>query len=397
MQFTINGLTFGTFIPRLPEIQQRVDVSVGALGWILALGTAASVVSSLRTGAVLSRFRTRDVLVTSASLSTLALVGIGVAQHPAVLVASLMLFAANDVFADVSMNMFGSDLSARRHAPVMNRLHGMWSLGTMLGGFVTALMVRWGVAVPVHLGVTAVLLVVAIVFVRSNLPADLADPVEASDGRDARVAAPVGVVDPPPRSNASVMSAGRVRVTVALGVGGFAAIALEIVSTDWATFRLGRDLGAADGVAVAGFVAFTVGMMVGRFGGDSIQVRVGRLRMTDLAGSCAVLGASLATLVASVPVALCGLAILGLGTSVLFPQLYDAAAKAPGRRGDGFTALLIGQRIGTTVLPVIVASLADTARLDFGGAMALLLLPAALVVLAGGRTVVRLAPTERTR
>jgi fucose permease len=138
-------------------------------------------------------------------------------------------------------------------------------------------------------------------------------------------------------------------------------------------------------------------MMVGRFGGDSVQVRVGRSRMTDLAGGCALVGASLATLVASVPVALCGFAVLGLGTSVLFPQLYDAAAKAPGRRGSGFTALLIGQRIGTTVLPVIVASLADTDRFDFGAAIAVLLIPTSLIVLVGGRTVVRLAPTEPTR
>ena len=39
-----------------------------------------------------------------------------------------------DVLVDVSMNMQASWLSARRHTPVMNRLHGLWSLGTVVGG-----------------------------------------------------------------------------------------------------------------------------------------------------------------------------------------------------------------------------------------------------------------------
>ena len=73
--------------------------------------------------------------------------------------------SAADGIVDVAMNLQGSWLSARRHAPVMNRLHGLWSLGAMAGGVVAAQAAALGVSLEVHLVTVAVLLATAVVFV----------------------------------------------------------------------------------------------------------------------------------------------------------------------------------------------------------------------------------------
>ena len=52
----------------------------------------------------------------------------------------LMVLLFFDIFIDVAMNVQGSALSARRHAPVMNRLHGLWSLGSVAGGVTTVVL-----------------------------------------------------------------------------------------------------------------------------------------------------------------------------------------------------------------------------------------------------------------
>ena len=64
----------------------------------------------------------------------LSLSVIGAARSPAVWLIGMFTYLFVDVLVDISMNLQGSWISARRHAPVMNRLHGLWSLGTFAGG-----------------------------------------------------------------------------------------------------------------------------------------------------------------------------------------------------------------------------------------------------------------------
>ena len=90
----------------------------------------------------------------------------------------------------------------------------------------------------------------------------------------------------------------------------------------------------------------------------------------------------LATLVDSVPVSIVGFLIGGIGTAVLFPQLYDRAARWPGRPGSGFAAMLIGQRGSAVVTPALVGVLANTDALSVGQAMAIVIIPAALAIMA---------------
>jgi fucose permease len=88
----------------------------------------------------------------------------------------------------------------------------------------------------------------------------------------------------------------------------------------------------------------------------------------------------LAALVPNVAVSIVGFLIAGLGTSVLFPQLYDRAARSPGPPGSGFASMLIGQRGAALVAPLVVGWLADSDAADVGQAMAFVTLPAAIVV-----------------
>ena len=158
-------------------------------------------------------------------------------------------------------------------------------------------------------------------------------------------------------------------------------MSIEMTNSDWAAFRLGDDLDAAPGVAGMGFVIFSVAMTVGRLSGDWVQVRVGTTALLRGSSVLILIGAVLATVVASVPVSIVGFLIGGLGTAVLFPQLYDRAARWPGPPGSGFTAMLVGQRGAVVVTPAVVGGLADTEALSVGQAMAIVIIPAALAIM----------------
>jgi MFS family permease len=156
---------------------------------------------------------------------------------------------------------------------------------------------------------------------------------------------------------------------------------LEVTNGDWAAVRLNDDFAAGGSVAALGFVAFTVGMTVGRLGGDWVQVRIGRVWLIRGAAVLSGLGSALAALVPSEAVAIIGLVVAGLGASTLFPQFYDMAARRPGAAGAGFAPMVIGQRAGAIMAPLVVGTLASTDDFDIGAAMAVVTLPAAVVLL----------------
>ena len=75
---------------------------------------------------------------------------IGVARSPAPYLVAMFVYVFVDVLVDISMNLQGSWLSARRHTPVMNRFHGLWSAGTFAGGLVAAGANAPSMSLPVH-------------------------------------------------------------------------------------------------------------------------------------------------------------------------------------------------------------------------------------------------------
>ncbi len=389
LQFFANGTVYATVIPRLPDIRERVDISIGTLGLVLMLGSVASLIGSLLTARVIGRLGSRRVMIWGSIFSIGFLPVIGFSTSPIVLVVALFGLLFFDVFIDVAMNMQGSVLSARRHTPVMNRLHGLWSLGSVAGGILTVLTLRAGVSTPVHLSVVAVLLLVALLIVAPGLlrtdeapQADLRtdgvpQPVAAPDVVAAPAGSDTSTGDRPARSPHRPFGL----AALLLGLSGAMAMTIEIANGDWASFRLGEDLGARPGVAALAFLAFTSGMTIGRLGGDYVQVRVGPLTLIRMAAVIAGVGSVFATLVPSQAVSIAGFFVAGLGGSVLFPQLYDRAAKWPGPPGSGFAPMLIGQRGAGLLVPLLVGALADTATLDVGQAIAILVIPATIVVL----------------
>jgi fucose permease len=366
VQFFANGTVYATVIPRLPDIRERVDISIGALGLVLTLGSAAGLIGTLLTGRVIARFGSRRVMIYGALCSIAFLPVIGFSTGPVLLVAALFGLLFFDVFIDVAMNVQGSALSARRHTPVMNRLHGLWSLGTVSGGIITVLTLRAGVSTPVHLTSVSVVLLVALAFVAPGLLR-----------RD----------DAPELEKATAPLTARRRAfgaaSLLLAVGGAMAMTMEITNGDWASFRLGEDLDARPGIAGLAFLVFTTGMTAGRLGGDWLQVRLGAAELFRLSAVVAGIGSALATLIPSTPVSILGFLVAGLGTSVLFPQLYDRAARSPGPAGSGFASMLIGQRGAGLVAPLVVGALADTSALGVGQAMAIVTIPSAVIVFVG--------------
>jgi MFS family permease len=359
-QFFVNGAMIASFIARAPQIRDRIGVGVDEFGALLTLAAVAGLAGSALAGRIIDVASTRRVMQVGAVVMVLALPVIGAARSPAVWLAAMAVFLFVDVLVDIAMNLQGSWVSARRRAPVMNRLHGLWSIGTLAGGLGAVAANAAGLSTATHLTIVAAVMAVVLAFVARNL---LPSDAEGHGGAASTPPAP----DAPRRT--------RLAPVVLLVLAGMFAVVGEVTGSDWATFRLTDDLAAPAAAGSLAFVAVSAGMTSMRFGGDWLQLRLGRTGLHRLSVGLATTGFVVATAVPSPVVAVLGFLLVGVGVATFMPRLYDDAARLPGRRGSGLGAMTAGMRIALLATPVTVGWLAGS-HLSVGGAIAAFTLPA---------------------
>ena len=358
-QFFVNGAMTASFIARAPQIRDRIGVTIDRFGLLLTVAGAFGLLGSVLAGRIVDRFGTYRVLMTGAVVMVVALPSMGLARSPVWYLAAMMAYVFVDVLVDISMNLQGSWISARRHTPVMNRLHGTWSFGAFTGGLGAAGANAAGLTLPQHFAVVTVATAGLLVVVSRGLLR--ADEDGHDDTRDRPVVVPVG-------------RRARLVPLALLLVAGLFALVVEMTGGDWAAFRLADDFGTSAALASGAFVAFTVGMSSVRMGGDFLQSRLGRRRLHHWSLATVTVGLVLASLVPDRWVSIGGFALVGAGVATFLPMLYDDAARAPGRRGAGLGAMTAGSRIAVLATPVAVGAIAGTSW-SVGAAIAVVTLP----------------------
>ncbi len=358
VQFFVNGMLYSSIIARAPEVRDQIGVTVDEFGLLLATAGVSALVGSLLAGRIVERWATRGILTVGGAVAATALVVIGSASSPMVFVIALSVVSFADVLIDISMNLQGSWLSGRRSVPVMNRLHGLWSLGSMSGGLLAVGVAAAGVGLAPHLAGVGALILLGVAVIAPRLLA-------ADEDADRPAAA-----TPPDRAAAAW-------VLALVVLGGIFALVLEQTASDWAAFRLSDDFGASAAVASLAFVAFSFGMVCSRLGGDFAEARLGRDRLGRLTLVLATAGLVVVSFADQQAVVIAAYVAVGAGVATFLPRLYDEAAKLPGRRGAGLGAMTAGMRIAGFSAPALVGLLAGT-DLSVGQAVAIVTLPAAV-------------------
>ncbi|HET9892796.1 MAG TPA: MFS transporter, partial [Mycobacterium sp.] len=129
-------------------------------------------------------------------------------------------------------------------------------------------------------------------------------------------------------------SAGQLRILVAV----FGLIALcsaygEGSLADWGALHLRTDLHTSAGMAAAGYASFSVAMVIGRLSGTWLLTRLGRTTVLAAGGVTAAVGMLIAALVPTLPPAIVGFVLVGLGLSNQFPAAIGQAGSLAGPNG----------------------------------------------------------------
>ncbi len=158
---------------------------------------------------------------------------------------------------------------------------------------------------------------------------------------------------------------------------------------DWSGLYLQEISLAPEYLLGAGFLAFSTTMTLGRFLGDGISARIGSVKIVILGISIAMLG-YVAVLSNYTLMAITGFGLIGLGFSVIIPELFRIGGTIKGVESSQGVAFIAGTGYsGFLLAPPVLGFLADTATLELSFVTLLgssfLVLFAALFLLRKGR------------
>jgi MFS family permease len=357
--FLVNGAIFGSWAPHIPLVQERLGLGPAVLGAALLAIAVGALAAMLLSGGLIARLGSAPVTRASTLLMCLSLPLPALAPNLPALVAGLALLGLANGAMDVAMNAHGVAVENRLMRPIMSSLHGMFSLGGLIGAGLGAVLL--GILSPAAhiLGMTVLLLALAFLALRHLLP---------------------GKVDVGDASPHFVLPN---RATLALGALAFLVMMSEGAALDWSAAYLRGDLGASPSLAATGFAAFSATMALGRFGGDWLRHRLGAVTLVRGSAFLAALGLGTALLVGTPAMAVLGFACAGLGLSNTVPVLYGAAGRLPGQEpGAGIAAAATVGYTGFLAGPPLIGLAAELSSL--GTALLLVALACGLVGLFAG-------------
>jgi MFS family permease len=364
--FLVHGAVIANWVPRVPAVKAALGTSDGPLGLaMLGLGVGAAA-SLLVAGRVVARFGSRPVVRVAGVAVCASLAGPGLAGDLPLLAVTLGLVGATSGLLDVAMNAHGALVERGYGRSIMASLHGLWSVGGLLGAVTGGLAARAGWSPARHFAVAALCLgATVVVGTRRLLPAaaDAAPTVPVPAAPGAPVQGPGG-----PREDGSTPGRGSgvpwSAPLLVLGVVGFSSFFGEGSAHDWSAIYLHDVLDTSAGMAAAGFGAFSLAMAAVRFAGDRLSARFGPVRLVRASGLVAATGFGLGLLAHQPLAGVAGFALLGAGLACVVPVTFSAA----GHLGGGLAGVAISRvaaisYLATFVGPPVIGLVADLTSL----------------------------------
>lgn len=341
--FFIYSFAMGSMFPRLPDIQEAMGVGEGQLGLALIGSAAGTLISLTFAGRLLETLGYRRVLLTAIPLLAVFYALAMWAQGPLMFFLALVPVGLTVGCIEVIINIEADRVEHAIGRRIMSRAHAFWSLGFFTAGMVGAFVAQTGLSPQLHLmAMVPIILLVTLVVLGRFEPA-------------------------PHRSGASTDETphfARPTLAIMMLVGVcLSAMLMEGAGIDWSAIYMRNVFDAAPfwaGIAVATVAG---SQALARFFADGFVERyrpvlVARSLLTVLGFGVLLvfcvpfiwsgepgfdlLGAGLAYL---------GFALIGIGSSALFPLAMSAAAQQTDRPAAinvaalaqfSFTAFLLG-------------------------------------------------------
>jgi len=338
--FASINVLYGTWAIYIPKITATLKIDEGQLGiaiFFMALGTLTMLfVAPL----IISTYGVGKVTAFGIFIFLFSFILPFIAVHYYWLCIGMYFVGASSGITDIAMNTLVTEIEKEDKVHIMSVNHGFFSIGGFLGAGIGGFFISKELMPLNHLLVViAILLFLNILFVKHYINASSKNIEE------------------------SKFQIKNFKPLMVLVVIGFFVMAAEGAIVDWSALYLEKVSLAKLSWVGLGFTAFSATMAFGRFLGDGISGKFGSKPLIMGGSVLGALGFSCILLIHPI-VVIFGFGLVGLGLSVIVPELFRLSGKTTGIESSQGISLIAGSGfVGFLIGPVMLGFLADISSL----------------------------------
>jgi MFS family permease len=333
----------------LPVISRDFHLSLAQSSLYLSLNFWGALASVILAGPIAGRVGSRRVLAATWLLEMLGVGAVGLAPHPMVAYAGVLLASLSFGAITVVVPHMVSAMEALRRGRAMSLLVSFYTLGAVASNLLVLLLFaagaswRAGYLLASAMGVPWGFLL----FAASDALPPGGRPAPRHGGEEAQSEESV------PRNRSS--AAAFVALCVAQLAGGGA----EVSTSMWVPTFLSRENGAPESLGPVSLLLFCVMGAVGKLANAAATERVAPRLLNSAGFALFAAGLVTAALSADVATALVGFSLVGLGTGGFIPAVtVRMAERFPNASASRYSVFMAVGNLGPVVGPILVATVA---------------------------------------
>lgn len=333
-----------------PEMHQVMGVELSAMGIVTTLISVGTVVSSLLSDRLTSKFSTQAIVSVSVGLTAVGLMGFSFAPTFATLCLFAIPYGLGAGSIDAALNNYVALHYTSRH---MSWLHCFWGVGTVVSPYIMSYALGtelgWAGGYRIVGGIQICILAILIATL----------PVWKKVGHKAEKS--LDEVADEPRQSVGLIGSLKIRGVPYVLLGFLGYCAAESTVMVWASTYFFEAKSTTEEVAAALGSLFFIGMTVGRFFAGFISNRIGDKNMIRIGLAVSAVGVIIIAIPASLPLAISGFLLIGLGFAPIYPSIIHSTPNSFGKENS---QAIIGIQmaaayLGATLAPPIFGLIAN--------------------------------------
>ena len=333
-----------------PEMHQVMGVELSAMGIVTTLIAVGTVVSSLLSDRLTSRFSTQAIVSVSVGLTAVGLMGFSFAPTFATLCLFAIPYGLGAGSIDAALNNYVALHYTSRH---MSWLHCFWGVGTVVSPYIMSYALGtelgWAGGYRIVGGIQICILIILLATL----------PVWKNVGHKKEISSDEASDEH--RQSVGLIGSLKIRGVPYVLLGFLGYCAAESTVMVWASTYFFEAKSTTEEVAAALGSLFFIGMTVGRFFAGFISNRVGDKNMIRAGLALSTVGVIIIAIPAPLPLSIAGFLLIGLGFAPIYPSIIHSTPNSFGKENS---QAIIGIQmaaayLGATLAPPIFGLIAN--------------------------------------
>jgi fucose permease len=334
--YTCFSLIFSTWVTYIPHIADKLRITEGKIGKAIFFSGLGAFFMIRICRHFIEKVGVGRYTYFALIAYCICFFGPFLANNYLSLCISLFIFGMAGSSYAISLNSLTATIEKQDGAYIMSGSHGFWSIGGVIGASTGSFIAALVNNPLLHISI----LVITVIFIQTNLRSQYyfrkGDHIEKDKHKK-----------------------NRIKPLLVIALVGLVIMVSEGAIADWSALYLKKIILLNIKYIGFGYSAFAFAMMIGRFTGDNLSKKLGSWQLITYSSLIGIVG-FLLVLVLNPIVAILGFFIVGLGFSVIVPEVYRLASKVEGiKTADGVSFIAATTNIGFLVGPVLLGFVAE--------------------------------------